>query len=80
MDHVYTDLVADKSVNTTKVLPTGQRLNGKDTYKVILSYFTTFNITPEEIYNKGQEQVDLFIPKVSTACLSCMCYFRRATE
>ena len=52
-------------VPTTKKMPlTGTPLNGKDTYKKILYYFTTTDITPEQINNEGEKQLKLFYNQV----------------
>ncbi|KAK3740555.1 hypothetical protein QZH41_014957, partial [Actinostola sp. cb2023] len=41
------------TVPTTGKLPTGEALNGKQTYYKIMSYFTTTGITADEIYKLG---------------------------
>lgn len=64
VDYVYTDGIADKSQPTTKILPTGEKLNGKESYKMILSYFTTTDISPEDIFAEGKRQLDFFYGQV----------------
>lgn len=65
VDFVYTDGIPDKKNRTTKVLPgTRKRLNGMETYRQILSFFTTINITAEELYREGNTQLDNFMPLV----------------
>ena len=50
---------------TTKKLPTGERLNGRKSYKRILSYFTTTDISGRELMKKGKEQQSLFYEQVN---------------
>ena len=65
VDFVYTDGVPDVKNRTTKILPgTRRKLNGTETYRMILSYFTTTDITPEEIYKEGIKQLNTFMPQV----------------
>lgn len=63
VDYVYTNGI--RGNRTTKMLPgTRRKLNGTETYRMILSYFTTTDITPEEIYEEGVEQLNIFMPQV----------------
>ncbi|XP_015757731.1 PREDICTED: uncharacterized protein LOC107337124 [Acropora digitifera] len=64
VDFVYTDGVPGK--RTTKILPgTNRKLSGKETYRRILSYFTTTDITPEEVHENGTSLLDsLLMPLV----------------
>jgi len=65
VDYVYTDGVPDLGNRTTKVLPgTGGELRGNETYRMILSYFTTFDISPEEIDQEGNKQLNVYMPQV----------------
>ena len=64
LDYVYIDGKPTKE-RTTKVLPTGERLDGRQSYKRIVSYFTATNISVEEIFNKGKKQNMLFYKEVS---------------
>ena len=65
VDFVYTGGVPDVKNKTTKVLPgTGQELNGTRTYSMMLSYFTTINISAEDIYEEGRKQLKTFMPQV----------------
>ncbi len=43
---------------------TGAPLDGKQSYKLILPYFTTSAITPEEINQEGERQLKLFYNEV----------------
>ena len=66
VDYVYTDGVPDMRNRTTKVLPgTGRELRGTDTYRMILSYFTTFDISPDDINKEGNKQLTVYMPQVS---------------
>jgi len=65
VDYVYTDGVPDLGNRTTKVLPgTEKALRGTDTYRIILSYFTTFDISPEDINQEGNKQLSIYMPQV----------------
>ncbi|XP_020917030.1 uncharacterized protein LOC110254389 isoform X2 [Exaiptasia diaphana] len=65
LDYVYVDGDPDVNQKTTKTLPgTGKRLDGKETYRVIMSYFTTSDITPEQVYKEGLKQLNIFMPQV----------------
>ena len=63
LDHVH---IHGKPTNqdTRKVLPTGQRLRGADTYRDILSYFATKRITPDEVFEIGQKRLKEIYPEV----------------
>ncbi len=64
VDKIYIDGRAT-IVSTTKVLPiTGGKLNGKENYKHILPYFTTSDITPDEINEIGQKILAVLYPQV----------------
>ena len=71
VNFVYTDGKPDVTNKTTKALPTGERLKGKRTYRMILSYFTTTDITPDEIFKEGREQLDILRPHVSHPIFLC---------
>ena len=57
LSFVYVDGFPNKSSPTTKRLPTGELIQGNMSYTNILPYFTSSDITPDEIYRKGQEMV-----------------------
>ena len=57
LSFVYMDGFPNKSSPTTKKLPTGELIQGNMSYTNILPYFTSSDITPDEIYRKGQEMV-----------------------
>lgn len=52
------------SKTTTQKLPTGEKLNGKDSYKKLLAYYTTTSQTPDEIYNLGKDMRDKLYSEV----------------
>lgn len=52
------------STKTTQKLPTGEELNGKDSYKKLLAHFTTTSQTPDEIYNLGEDMRDKLYSEV----------------
>lgn len=43
------------SRETTQKLPSGEKINGLDSYLKILQHFTTNSQTPDEIYRLGDE-------------------------
>ena len=65
VDYVYNNGVPDKNQPTKKTLPTGEPLNGTESYKLILSYFTTTDISPEKILDEGEKQLKFFYDQVS---------------
>lgn len=52
------------NTKTTQELPTGEKLNGKDSYKRLLAHFTTTSQTPDEIYNLGKDMRDKLYSEV----------------
>ncbi|EDO47486.1 predicted protein [Nematostella vectensis] len=64
LPYVWFDDRPNKSQATTGKLPTGEPLDGKQTYRRILSFFTTTDISPEEIYYEGKQQLEIFMPQV----------------
>ena len=65
VEYVYTDGVPDKSQVTTKVLPTGEKLDGKKAYEKIMPYFTTTSITPDQVFEMGEKMLKKLYPQVS---------------
>ena len=64
VDYIYVD---GKRTNnkTTKRLPiTNDLLNGAKSYKNILPYFTTSEITPERVNEIGNERLEKLYPQV----------------
>lgn len=72
LSYVYVDGVATKP--TTKKLPTGEKLNGTITYASIMSYFSTTDITPQEVYDKGWEILKKIYPQVLAGVGTGMLY------
>ena len=62
---VYVNGSANVTQKTTKVLPTGEPLNGAKAYIDILSYLTTTNNTPEEVHELGYTMLYKLFPEVS---------------
>ena len=48
-------------------LPTGEMLDGKMAYSEIMAYFTTNDMTPDDVYSLGYKQVNKLYPQVSTS-------------
>ena len=63
MDFVWVDQKEDKSQPTSKKLPTGEQLSGKKAYEMILPYFTTNSMTPDEINKLGRSMLDALYPQ-----------------
>ena len=67
LDHVWVDGKENKSWPTNKMLPTGEMLDGKIAYaKWIMPYFTTNEMTPDQVFHLGQKQLDNLYLQVST--------------
>lgn len=64
LKYIYTDGKPNMSQPTNQSLSTGEILKGPQTYASILSYFTTTDITPDEVYKKGWEMVNETYPQV----------------
>lgn len=65
LSFVYVNGTADINRKTTKVLPSGEPLNGSRAYVEILSYFTTTNNTPDEVHELGYKMLHKLYPEVS---------------
>lgn len=52
------------NIETTQELPNGQKLKGENTYKSLMRFFTTFDITPEKLREKAQKRLDELLPQV----------------
>ncbi|XP_068722705.1 uncharacterized protein [Montipora capricornis] len=61
---VYVNNTPDESRPTNKSLPTGELLNGTKSYELIVTYFTTNSLTPDEINQMGYEMLKELYPKV----------------
>lgn len=64
LKYIYTDGKPNMSQPTVQNLSTGEILRGPQTYASILSYFTTTDMTPDEVYEKGWEMVNETYPQV----------------
>ena len=64
LKYIYTDGKPNMSEPTVQNLSTGEILRGPQTYVSILSYFTTTDMTPDEVYKKGWEMVNKTYPQV----------------
>ena len=64
LSFVYVNGSANLTQKTTKVLPTGEPLNGAKAYIDILSYFTTTNNTPDEVHDLGYKMLYKLFPEV----------------
>ena len=65
LEYVYFDGIKNVNRPTTKILPhTKKILDGRYLYRRIVPRFTTMDISPEEIFEEGKRQVDLFYPQV----------------
>ena len=60
----YKDGSADTNIVATQRLPNGQRLEGRNSYKSLMRFFTTFDITPEVLREKAQKRLDELLPQV----------------
>lgn len=56
---------ADLNRPTTKVLPSGDKLDGKKAYEQFLSFFISTEQSPEDVIRTGQDVLDKFYPRVS---------------
>ena len=69
LSYVYVNDIADKSRPTNKSLPTGELLKGTESYKQIISYFTTNTMSPDEIHHLGFKMLRELYPQVSIVIL-----------
>ena len=63
LDYVYIN-GSKTDIKTTKMLPTGEKLDGRATYLKLLQYFTTTEKTPDEIYELGWSLINRSYPEV----------------
>ncbi|KAL9986409.1 hypothetical protein ACROYT_G000554 [Oculina patagonica] len=50
-------------VKTTGKLPSGEPLNGTKAYEMILPYFTTNQMTPDQVYDLGEKMLNQLYPR-----------------
>ncbi|XP_048584057.1 uncharacterized protein LOC5511190 [Nematostella vectensis] len=68
--YVYTDGVANLSHPTDPTLPiTGGKLDGKKAYEMIMTYFTTNDMTPNEVHNLGLQMLEKLYPMAVAVAL-----------
>lgn len=63
LSHVYFN-GTKTNTTTTPFLPTGEKLNGKKAYEKILAFYTTKNLTADEVYELGWKHVKLLYTQV----------------
>lgn len=83
LNSVYVDSLRDPSRPTTGALPNGDVINATNSYKMLLSFFTSSSITPEELKEMGYKKLDEFLSQVETSVFAistialvyqCKCY------
>ena len=62
VSHIYKS-GRNTGTKTTGKLPTGEPLSGKKAYKMILPYFTTNHMTPDQIYSLGEKMLSQLYPR-----------------
>ena len=62
VSHVYKN-GRKTGTKTTGKLPTGEHLNGKKAYEMMLPYFTTNHMTPDQIYSLGEKMLSQLYPR-----------------
>ena len=69
LDYVYKNGIRTSN-RTTRKLPFGEPLSGKKAYQSILYYFTTNNLTAEEIHRIGNEQLHVLYPEAKKIAIN----------
>ena len=67
LNSVFVNEVRDPSRPTTGTLPDGYVINATNSYKMILSFFTSSSITPEELKDKGYKKLDALLSQVGAS-------------
>ena len=65
LKYVWLDCKENRSLPTNPTLPSGEKLDGKKSYSMIMSYFTTNKMTPLEVHELGKKQLNILYPMVS---------------
>ncbi|KXJ27498.1 uncharacterized protein LOC110235879 [Exaiptasia diaphana] len=60
---IYVNGSADRDFPTTGKLPTGEKLSGAKAYEYILEYFTTTELSPDEVFAIGNETLHQLYPQ-----------------
>ncbi|XP_068740719.1 uncharacterized protein [Montipora capricornis] len=63
LDHVWVDGKENTSWPTIKMLSSGDVLDGRKAYEMIMPYFTTTNMKPDAVYELGHEQLKILYPQ-----------------
>ena len=66
LNSVYVNDFRDPARPTTGTLPNGDVINATESYKMILSFFTSNSITPEELKDMGYKKLDALLIQVGT--------------
>ncbi|KAK3747768.1 hypothetical protein QZH41_008800 [Actinostola sp. cb2023] len=66
LPYVYVNGTPNVSQPTTGKLPTGERLNGSKAYEYIMSYFTTNDMTPDDVFHIGNDTLHNLYPQTMT--------------
>ena len=64
LPHVYVDGVVRSDQPTTQKLPSGHKLNGTEAYVKLLSFFTTLDISPRQLKDIAQKQLNNLLSQV----------------
>ena len=72
LPYIYTDGVANKSQPTTQRLPNGQMFRGVDAYADMLAFFTSTDMTADEVHRKGTEMLAKLYPQVCASLVSIL--------
>ena len=73
LPYVYTNGSPDLSRPTNGSLPGGEEYSGKTAYKRLLAFFTTYDITPEEVDDLANQRLKEIFPKVRPITASILC-------
>ena len=64
---VYMNGARDPSRPTTRALPNGEEIKINDSYKMLLSFFTSGPVSPEELKEKGYKKLDALLVQVKSS-------------
>lgn len=63
LSHVYYKGVKTNK-ETVQILPTGEKLDGSAAYEMLLAYYTTLNLTADEVHDLGWKHVHILYQQV----------------